>query len=78
MNKEELLKKIKRWYDGYSFSKSNERVYNPFSTLLFFDKEDFSNYWFETGTPSFLVNLIKNNHNEESKTISLIAVLILP
>ena len=55
----ELIKKITYWYDGFCFSKSCTKVFNPFSALLLFKKLDFSNYWFESGTPSFLIKLIK-------------------
>lgn len=58
-SKADLLAQIKRWYNGYRFSEEDIRVYNPFSTLLFFDKLKFRNYWFETGTPTFLLKLIK-------------------
>jgi len=51
------LDEIRRWYDGYSWL--GERVYNPFSILNYLRKEDFRNYWFETGTPAFLVDLFK-------------------
>ncbi len=56
-----LLTEVKRWYDGYNFSKTsiNEHIYNPFSVMLFCKNNDFSNYWFETGTPTFLINLLK-------------------
>lgn len=47
---------IKRWYNGYSFGGINH-VYNPFSLLHFFRTKEFSNYWFESGTPTFLINL---------------------
>lgn len=59
IGRQDILKKIKFWYNGYHFSKSGNNVYNPFSTLLFFDKCDFSNYWFETGTPTMLIKLLK-------------------
>lgn len=55
----ELLEQIKYWYNGYRFSESEIRVYNPFSTLSFFSNMKFTNFWFETGTPTYLVNLIK-------------------
>ncbi len=61
LSEEELLTKIKHWYNGYCFSGVCEKVYNPFSTLLLFDKQEFKNYWFETGTPSFLVKLMREN-----------------
>ncbi|MDD5708421.1 MAG: AAA family ATPase [Kiritimatiellae bacterium] len=49
---------MKEWYNGYRFTKRDVRVYNPFSTLLVLKQKEFINYWFETGTPTFLINLI--------------------
>ena len=57
ISEEELLQEIRLWYNGYNF-KGSEKVYNPFSVLNFFDKQEFNNYWFETGTPTFLVKLV--------------------
>ena len=71
INRIALLEKIKHWYNGYRFSKENTSVYNPFSTLLLFDKNDFANHWFETGTPTFLLNLIKKNNYEMPKIETL-------
>ncbi len=59
IDKSELIKKIKYWYDGFCFSRSCEKVFNPFSLLLLFDNSEFSNYWFESATPSFLIKVIK-------------------
>lgn len=53
-----LLEEIKKWYNGYSWDGKNF-VYNPFSILSFFDSTSFQNFWFQTGTPTFLVNLLK-------------------
>lgn len=50
------LEKIKKWYNGYSWL--GENVYNPFDVLLYLDKTEFRSFWFETGTPSFLVKLL--------------------
>lgn len=50
---------MKHWYNGYQFSQKSETVYNPFSVLMYLLTKDLRNYWFETGTPSFLVNLIR-------------------
>lgn len=55
----QLMSEIRRWYDGFCFSKSCTPVYNPFSLLLLFDARDFRNYWFETGTPTFLIKLLR-------------------
>ncbi|WDN90065.1 hypothetical protein BuS5_03035 [Desulfosarcina sp. BuS5] len=54
-----LIEKITYWYNGFCFSKGCTKVFNPFSALLLFKKFDFSNYWFESATPSFLIKLIK-------------------
>ncbi|MFM7458699.1 MAG: hypothetical protein ACKO3R_08595, partial [bacterium] len=48
----------------YRFSEAEQRVYNPFSTLSFFDTMKFTNFWFATGTPSYLVSLVKQ-HNPD-------------
>jgi hypothetical protein len=53
-------------YDGYHFAYNSVAVYNPFSLLNTFKKNGFNNYWFETGTPSYLVYLLKkHNYNLE-------------
>ncbi len=54
----EIKKRIKYWYNGYSWDGINH-VYNPTSVLSLFAKNQFSNYWFATGTPTFLVKLIR-------------------
>lgn len=55
---------LKQRYDGYRFSRKAATVYNPFSVLRAFSHLEFGNYWFETGTPTFLVNLLKEkNYN---------------
>ena len=54
-----MKKKIKYWYNGYQFSVNAVRVYNPFSTLNLFADQAFSNYWFESGTPTFLIKLLE-------------------
>lgn len=56
---EEIWAKLERWYNGFRFSKSPVTVYNPFSLIQLFTVQDFRNYWFETGTPTFLIKLIK-------------------
>ncbi|GHV65819.1 ATPase AAA [Bacteroidia bacterium] len=60
MTREDLLANIRRMYDGYSWDGTTS-VYNPFSTLPFFKMKVFSNYWFETGTPTFLINRLKKH-----------------
>jgi hypothetical protein len=51
---------LKKHYNGYHFSKEKEGVYNPFSLLNTFMKGEIRDYWFETGTPTFLVTMLKN------------------
>ena len=48
---------IRRWYNGYSWL-GEEKVYNPFDILLLFDSRRFGAYWFETGTPTFLIEML--------------------
>ncbi|MEA3331168.1 MAG: AAA family ATPase [Campylobacterota bacterium] len=55
------MAKLKCWYNGYNFLGSD--MYNPFDILQFIDREHlYKNYWFETGTPTFLMELIKQNN----------------
>ena len=58
--KEEALVELKRMYDGYHFSKSCVDIYNPFSLIKAFIKNDFGSYWFESGTPTFLINKLNS------------------
>ena len=59
---EETLAHLKQRYDGYLFIENGEHVYNPFSILNAFSKKDFRDYWFQSGTPTFLVNYLKKAH----------------
>jgi hypothetical protein len=54
-----LLDQLRAWYNGYRFHPSAETVYNPVSVNTFFSRKEFDNYWFSTGTPTFLINLLK-------------------
>ena len=56
---DEARERLRLYYNGYRFSESNSKVYNPFSLVNFFVNKKLRNYWFESGTPTFLVNLIK-------------------
>ncbi len=51
---------IKNWYNGYSWN-GKDFVYNPYSILLLFEHQSINNYWFQTGTPAFLLKLIKEH-----------------
>jgi len=54
----ELMPHIKEWYNGFSFDGVN-KLYNPFSVIKLFKEQEFRNHWFSTGTPTFLIDLIK-------------------
>ena len=57
---EEACAHLKKQYDGYHFSKNCEDIYNPFSLFNALDAKDYKNYWFSTGTPTFLIDLLQN------------------
>ena len=59
---DKMLEELKKRYDGYKFSVLGESVYNPFSILNTFNSGELKNYWFATGTPTFLVNYLKDAH----------------
>ena len=59
MTEEQCYSKLAEMYDGYHFCRKSNGMYNPFSLLNTFKKMEFSEYWFETGTPTFLVKLLK-------------------
>ena len=56
---ETVCRKLRRLYDGYHFTNNSIGIYNPFSLLKTLNKSEYGDYWFETGTPSFLVHLLK-------------------
>ncbi len=56
---DDLHEQMRYWYNGYSWDGAL-KVYNPFSLLSFMKAGQFQNYWFETGTPTFLINLMVN------------------
>ena len=56
---EEACAHLKKQYDGYHFSKSCVDVYNPFSLINAFAQKSYENYWFSTGTPTFLIELLQ-------------------
>jgi hypothetical protein len=61
LTNEALLEEIRTWYNGYSWD-GRTPVYNPFSTLLLFTENEFVNYWFRTGTPTFLIDILKKRN----------------
>ena len=59
---DQTLAALKQWYDGYCFYPGSDGMYNPFSLLNAFVKQRFGSYWFGSGTPTFLVNFLKEAH----------------
>ncbi|MDR2544987.1 MAG: ATP-binding protein [Methanobrevibacter sp.] len=71
INYNEVINEFNHWYDGYSFD-GEKKVFNPFSTLSALKNGEFSQYWFSTGTPHFLVNILKERTmNMDFKNIIL-------
>ncbi|MFN9682327.1 MAG: AAA family ATPase, partial [Bacteroidota bacterium] len=66
----ETLEKMKMWYNGYSWDAENF-VYNPFSVLKFFRHGRYANYWFETGTPTFLIKLMRKRFTYKLEEIEV-------
>ena len=61
---EEMFQKIKLRYDGYHFSEESADIYNPFSLLTAFASLKLDNYWFATGTPTFLIQQLQHFHTD--------------
>ncbi|MDV7403098.1 AAA family ATPase, partial [Arthrospira platensis SPKY1] len=68
LDKEALLAKIRRWYNGYRWS-GQERLYNPFSILTLMKQRRFANYWWETGTPTFLIKTLREGFHYDLQEI---------
>ena len=64
---QQVIDKLLYHYDGYHFSEDSEGVLNPFSLLSAMNNRKFGNYWFSTGTPTFLVNMLKHFHADITK-----------
>jgi hypothetical protein len=60
ISKDECYQRLKKYYDGYHFSKQSVGMYNPFSLLNALDSKDFRDFWFATGTPTFLVEVLQH------------------
>ena len=61
LSQQDLFKHLKFYYDGYSFD-GQTRVYNPFSILCFFNEGYFNNYWYESGSPTFLIKWLEKQN----------------
>lgn len=60
-SKEGILQEMKEWYDGYQFSELPVRMYNPYSAMYYLNDCKRSNYWFATGTPTFLIQFLQKH-----------------
>ena len=63
----EICDKLREYYDGYHFTHNSIGIYNPFSLLNTFKYKEFGSYWFETGTPTYLVELLKKHHYDSRR-----------
>ncbi len=61
---EAMHQRLKQRYDGYHFSEDSPEIYNPFSLLKAFQRRKISNWWFESGTPTFLIRQMKHFHTD--------------
>lgn len=67
MSGSDILEKLQYWYNGYRFCEADVKVYNPFSVLYCLNKLSFNNYWFKSGTPSFLVHIMRKKIAEAAE-----------
>jgi hypothetical protein len=73
-SREQVIIKLAQHYNGYRFSEKEIHVYNPFSILNAFEELEFRNYWFESATPSFLINLLKQEQYEFPEIENLVMI----
>lgn len=66
---EEMKSWLKRQYDGYHFSTNMTDIYNPFSVLNAFEMNDIRDYWFASGTPSYLMRLLQHNNEHINELV---------
>ena len=59
---DEMKRMLKEKYDGYHFGRKMTDIYNPFSLLNALDSKELNNYWFASGTPTYLVRLLNHTH----------------
>ncbi len=61
ISKDEVVAKLKEYYDGYHFSANSPDVFNPYSLLNCFAERKFGSYWFASGTPTYLINMMRKH-----------------
>jgi hypothetical protein len=64
LSREALLAKLRDWYNGYRFHQRAASVYNPVSSMSLFRSGEFRNYWFETGTPTMLLHMLRDHGSD--------------
>ncbi len=69
---QEMRKMLRDTYDGYHFSRKSPDIYNPFSLMKAFNQHELRNYWFESGTPSYLIHQMKLFHTDITKLDNLL------
>ena len=67
---DEMKLLLKKKYDGYHFSKKMLDIYNPFSLINAFDKKEIENYWYESGTPTYLAKLLEGHYINMQKLLA--------
>ena len=78
MSKEECYARLKEYYDGYHFCEDSEDIYNPFSLLSALNGKRFRDYWYETGTPTFVVKALQRGQfNLEGLTLEGVPAFVL-
>lgn len=60
LSREETIQELKDHYDGYHFTWPSPDVFNPYSLLNCFAKQEMDDYWFGSGTPTYLINMMRN------------------
>lgn len=68
-----IIDEMRTWYNGYRFSRATTKVFNPFSVLYYLHKQNRANYWFESGTPTFLIEVLKSNKDQLTEIDHLLA-----
>ena len=67
MDKEQLVEKLKSYYDGYHFTWPSPDIYNPYSLMNAFGEGELNAYWFQSGTPTYLIEMLRKYHTLPSE-----------
>lgn len=69
LSEDEIMKRVAFWYNGYSWD-GKTFLFNPYSVINLFIEREFKNYWFESGTPTFLINKLKDSDKRINSSIN--------